>query len=164
MQLSLHCLGCLSLYFKKQHWNRLRENSKIRHFVISSHLFYWHANHIKEFFLTGIMQPPETKWSYTIIWQVRVFMSKLCDRNNSIQKPTFTTFGVLTLSIRLAVKVRQSRKQIMVSSILPKKTSVGTIFSTVVIWQLRKNQITTIVCQNLPVMTYLQFFWPYASS
>ena len=35
------------LYFKKKHWNRLRENSKIRHFVISSHLFYWHANHIK---------------------------------------------------------------------------------------------------------------------
>ena len=34
------------LYFKKKHWNRLRENSKIRHFVISSHLFYWHANHI----------------------------------------------------------------------------------------------------------------------
>ena len=46
MQLSLHCLGCLSLYFKKKHWNRFRENSKIRHFVISSHLFYWHANHI----------------------------------------------------------------------------------------------------------------------
>ena len=45
MQLSLHCLGCLSLYFKKKHWNRLRENSKIRHFVISSQLFYWHANH-----------------------------------------------------------------------------------------------------------------------
>ena len=35
------------LYFKKKHWNRLRENSKIRHFVISSHLFYWHANHIR---------------------------------------------------------------------------------------------------------------------
>ena len=32
---------------KKKHWNRLRENSKIRHFVISSHLFYWHANHIR---------------------------------------------------------------------------------------------------------------------
>ena len=31
---------------KKKHWNRFRENSKIRHFVISSHLFYWHANHI----------------------------------------------------------------------------------------------------------------------
>ena len=36
------------LYFKKKHWNRLRENSKIRHFVISSHLFYWHANHISD--------------------------------------------------------------------------------------------------------------------
>ena len=33
---------------KKKHWNRLRENSKIRHFVISSHLFYWHANHISK--------------------------------------------------------------------------------------------------------------------
>ena len=39
------------LYFKKKHWNRLRKNSKIRHFVISSHLFYWHANHIR-----GILQ------------------------------------------------------------------------------------------------------------
>ena len=26
--------------------NRFRENSKIRHFVISSHCFYWHADHI----------------------------------------------------------------------------------------------------------------------
>ena len=47
MQLSLHCLGCLSFVLQKKHWNRLRENSKIRHFVISSHLFYWHANHTK---------------------------------------------------------------------------------------------------------------------
>ena len=42
------------LYFKKKHWNRLRENSKIRHFVISSHLLYWHTNHIRPVIWNGI--------------------------------------------------------------------------------------------------------------
>ena len=63
---------------------------------------------IKPIWNTFLSQEPfhclfYNNWNcFIIIIEIRkvmiiIFISKLCDRNNSIQKPNFSTFGVLTL-------------------------------------------------------------------